>query len=161
MPMATRKIPPVSPPTTAPTTVPTNPPAPKTVARKKAVKATKPTKPVKPVKAPKPVAAPTAVKAPVVKSPVAAPKAKPKAKLVRDSFTIPKSEYLLLDDIKQRAVRLARPTKKGEILRAGIAVLHAMGDEALLAALNAVPSLKTGRPNRVDPAAAQDEIGKA
>jgi hypothetical protein len=139
-------------------------PAAKGPARTKAVKAVKAVSAVKPTKAPKaakPVAASAHVESPGVVDTVAAPKPKPKAKLVRDSFTIPKSEYVLLDEIKQRATRLARPTKKGEILRAGIAVLHAMGDEALFAALNAVPSLKTGRPNRADPAPARDETGKA
>ena len=69
-----------------------------------------------------------------------------KAKLVRDSFTIPKSEYLVLAGLKDRAARLMRPTKKSEILRAGIAALQAMKDGSFLAALNDVPSLKTGRP---------------
>ncbi len=71
---------------------------------------------------------------------------KPKHKLVRDSFTIPKNEYALLDDLKQRATRLTRPAKKSEILRAGIAALNAMSDKAFMTALGSVPSLKTGRP---------------
>jgi hypothetical protein len=88
--------------------------------------------------------------------PAATPVAeKPKHKLVRDSFTIPKSEYQLLDALKLRAAALKRPTKKSEILRAGIAALNAMADKALLAALNSVPSLKTGRP-KADGIAAKD-----
>jgi len=71
---------------------------------------------------------------------------KPKHKLVRDSFTIPKGEYAVLGDLKQRAVRLSFPAKKSELLRAGIAALSAMSDKAFLAAVAAVPSLKTGRP---------------
>jgi hypothetical protein len=71
---------------------------------------------------------------------------KPKQKLVRDSFTIPKNEYALLAALKQRGVGLGHPVKKSELLRAGIAALQAMPDEALLLALRAVPSLKTGRP---------------
>ncbi|KQU75986.1 MULTISPECIES: hypothetical protein [unclassified Rhizobacter] len=71
---------------------------------------------------------------------------KPKHKLVRDSFTIPKSEYQLLDALKLRAAALKRPTKKSELLRAGIAALNAMADKPLLEALTKVPSLKTGRP---------------
>ncbi len=71
---------------------------------------------------------------------------KSKPKLVRDSFTIPKDEYALLMALKERSVALARPAKKGELLRAGIAALGAMSDKRLLAALDAVPSLKTGRP---------------
>lgn len=102
--------------------------------------------------APKP-AAKTAVKAP----PKAAPKpsVKPKAvkpvkvkkpKLVRDSFTIPKAEYTVLDELKQRAGKLTSPAKKSELLRAGIKALAAMSDVAFLTALKAVPTIKTGRP---------------
>ena len=69
-----------------------------------------------------------------------------KPKLVRDSFTIPKNEYQVLDALKQRALGLQRPVRKSELLRAGIQVLDAMGDKALLKALSAVPTLKTGRP---------------
>ncbi len=79
-----------------------------------------------------------------------APKAaKPKKpKLVRDSFTIPKDEYEVLTALKQRCAGLARPSKKSELLRAGIKALAVMGDKHLLAALQAVPSIKTGRPKQ-------------
>jgi hypothetical protein len=77
-----------------------------------------------------------------------------KTKLVRDSFTIPKSEYAVLEALKLRAATLARPSKKSEVLRAGIVVLTAMSDKAFVAALNAVPSLKTGRPKGTAPEAA-------
>ncbi len=79
--------------------------------------------------------------------------AKPKPKLVRDSFTIPKSEYAVLDALKLRAARLMRPTKKSEVLRAGIAALDAMSDRAFLKVLEGVPSLKTGRPKALAPPA--------
>lgn len=69
-----------------------------------------------------------------------------KPKLVRDSFTIPKAEYTVLESLKARATDLKRPTKKSEMLRAGIAALNAMPDKAFLAVLNSIPSLKTGRP---------------
>lgn len=78
----------------------------------------------------------------------AADEAAKKPKLVRDSFTIPKNEYTVLDTLKQRAIQLTQPAKKSEILRAGIRLLHALPDEAFLAALTAVPSLKTGRPKQ-------------
>ena len=77
--------------------------------------------------------------------------AEPKAgkpKLVRDSFTMPKAEYAAIDVLKQRAAKLARPAKKSELLRAGIKALSALGDKALLEALGAVPTIKTGRPNK-------------
>src|SRR5665647_2166630 len=53
-----------------------------------------------------------------------------KPKLVRDSFTIPKTEYAVLDDLKQRAGKLASAVKKSELLRAGIKALAAMSDGA-------------------------------
>ncbi|MDO8770778.1 MAG: hypothetical protein Q7K57_19130 [Burkholderiaceae bacterium] len=71
-----------------------------------------------------------------------------KIKLVRDSFTIPKPEYLVLDDLKLRAADLKHPIKKGELLRAGIKALAAMTDTQLQTALQAVPALKTGRPSK-------------
>lgn len=88
---------------------------------------------------------------PPVADPAPAPIAKPKQKLVRDSFTIPQSEYLVLESLKLRAATLARPAKKSELLRAGIGALNAMGDKAFLAALGRVPSLKTGRPKNTLP----------
>ena len=69
-----------------------------------------------------------------------------KPKLVRDSFTIPKSEYNVLDVLKLRAAKLGSPAKKSELLRAGIKALAAMADGAYLTALKAVPAVKTGRP---------------
>lgn len=71
-----------------------------------------------------------------------------KVKLVRDSFTIPKSEYLVLDDLKLRAAELKHPVKKGELLRAGIKALAAMTTTQFHSALQAVPALKTGRPSK-------------
>jgi len=69
-----------------------------------------------------------------------------KPKLVRDSFTIPKLEYLVMDELKQRATKLAFPIKKSELLRAGIKALAAMSDQAFITALKSVPAIKTGRP---------------
>ena len=69
-----------------------------------------------------------------------------KPKLVRDSFTIPKAEYVALDELKLRAAALVRPAKKSELLRAGIKILDSLSDAAYLAALAQVPTIKTGRP---------------
>lgn len=74
-----------------------------------------------------------------------------KPKLVRDSFTIPKTEYTVLESLKQRAAKLAHPVKKSETLRAGIKALAAMSDAAFMAALKAVPAIKTGRPSAEKP----------
>lgn len=69
-----------------------------------------------------------------------------KPKMIRDSFTIPKPEYQMIEELKLRATKLTRPVKKSELLRAGIKALAAMRDGAFLTALAAVPPIKTGRP---------------
>ena len=72
--------------------------------------------------------------------------AKPKPKLVRDSFTIPRDEYVVIEQLKLRAAKLGRISKKSELLRAGLKALAALADTPLLRALEVVPSVKTGRP---------------
>ena len=129
--MITRKT---APSKTTRVAVPAKAPAAKTSAPAPASKAV--SKPVK--------AAPTAKKAPALVEPL--PESKPK--LVRDSFTMPKAEYTVIEQLKRRALVLERPTKKSELLRAGIKALNALSDAALLAALQAVPIIKTGRPKR-------------
>ena len=69
-----------------------------------------------------------------------------KPKLVRDSFTIPKVEYVVLEALKLRAAKLTRSVKKSELLRAGIMALAGLSDAAFLSALEKVPAIKTGRP---------------
>lgn len=69
-----------------------------------------------------------------------------KAKMVRDSFTIPKAEYTVLGELKQRAMALSHPAKKGELIRAGIKALASMSDAGFLSAMAVVPAIKTGRP---------------
>lgn len=75
-----------------------------------------------------------------------------KPKLVRDSFTIPKSEFAAIDLLKTRAIALGTSVKKSELLRAGLMLLTGSNDAALKAALAAVPTLKTGRPAAPVPA---------
>ena len=83
--------------------------------------------------------------APAAEAPVKPAKAH-KPKLVRDSFTMPKDEYQVLDALKRRALGLEKQVRKSELLRAGIQALAAMNDRAFLKALGGVPTLKTGRP---------------
>jgi len=141
--------------TAAPATSATKPEITKVpVARKAAVKKVAPKQ--VPIAAPKAlviaVVAKPAIK-PLVKA-VALPRVdkKPlpakvkKERLVRDSFTIPKSEFAVLEELKQRSAVLARPVKKSELLRAGIKLLASSSNDALLSALAKVPTIKTGRP---------------
>ncbi|MET0349372.1 MAG: hypothetical protein ABW067_06270 [Rhizobacter sp.] len=118
------------------------------VAKKPPAPAVKPVPPARKAAPAKPVASKKAVAA---KKPVAAPapeKApKPaKQKLVRDSFTMPSSDFALIDSLKERALGFRRPTKKSELLRAGLQALAALTDAQLQAALGRLEPLKTGRP---------------
>ena len=72
-----------------------------------------------------------------------------KVKVVRDSFTIPKTEYAQIAAMKKRAVDLGLETKKSELIRAGLALLASTSEAAFRKALGNVPTLKTGRPGKV------------
>ena len=111
----------------------------------------------------RPASKTAAKKTPVIRSEAkAAPAVKPapaapppvnealveKVELVRDSFTMPKLEYDVLATLKARLIKLQRPTKKGELLRAGVAALAAMSDADLHVAVARVPNLKIGRPKK-------------
>lgn len=132
-------------------------PARKPAAKRPAVaKKTAPVRAVAAKKVAKPLAAPATASA----KPAAAPKAASavagaskivkdkKPKMVRDSVTIPKAEYMVLDAMKQRAAQLKVTVKKTELIRAGMKHLATLSDTVFLAAIAAVPSLKTGRPSK-------------
>jgi hypothetical protein len=69
-----------------------------------------------------------------------------KEKVVRDSFTMPKSDYEKIAALKQKCLDAGVSVKKGEILRAGLLLLEASPSKRLLAAISAVETVKTGRP---------------
>lgn len=69
-----------------------------------------------------------------------------KDKLVRDSFTLPREDFELIAVLKDRALDFKRPTKKSELLRAGLQVLAGMDQAGLRASLEALRPLKAGRP---------------
>jgi hypothetical protein len=83
-----------------------------------------------------------------------------KPKLVRDSFTIPKTEFAAIDTLKNRAIALGTSVKKSELLRAGLMVLQGLNDIAYKAALAAVPTLKTGRPTAAEKKPAAKPVAK-
>jgi hypothetical protein len=118
----------------------------KTAAKTAPKAATKPAAKA-PAKAPTQAAAKKATK-PVAKAAADKPAKEKKIKMVRDSFTIPKLEFVVLEELKLRAAKLSAPVKKTELIRAGIKALAAMPDAGFLSAVRAVPSLKTGRPSK-------------
>lgn len=61
--------------------------------------------------------------------------ARDEARPRKDTFRMPPAEFDRLRALKQRARALGRPAKKSELLRAGLQLLAAGDDAALLAAL--------------------------
>ena len=71
-----------------------------------------------------------------------------RVKLVRDSFTMPREDFDLIADLKARALEFKRPTKKSELLRAGLQQLAALSESQLRSALVALRPLQAGRPKK-------------
>lgn len=71
-----------------------------------------------------------------------------KQKLVRDSFTMPTPDFNLIHALKERALGFRRPTKKSELLRAGLHALSTLTDAQLRTALDGLTPLKSGRPKK-------------
>jgi hypothetical protein len=125
-------------------------------APKLAVKAKPAGKPKAAVKA-KPAAAPKAERQKRAAAAEAAPvsataeeksKRVKKEKVVRDSFTMPKSDYAKIAALKEKCLEAGVSVKKSELLRAGLLLLESAPSKRLLAAVSAVETVKTGRPAR-------------
>jgi hypothetical protein len=95
-----------------------------------------------PAKAPK---KPAASAAPVDGADPMREKAR-KAKLVRDSFTMPEHEYEQLGQVKRACLKAGFEVKKSELLRIGVALISQMDLATLQNVLASLPQLKTGRP---------------
>jgi hypothetical protein len=120
--------------------------APKPAAKKVVAKPLAPSAPPQKAATPKRQKPATKAAEKSAPKPAAKPPKVKKQKMVRDSFTMPKAEFAVIETLKERAAAMKVPTKKTEMIRAGIKALAAMSDASFLAAVRAVPNLKTGRP---------------
>jgi hypothetical protein len=103
-------------------------------------------KPTPKPKVAKPVAARKTVKKP--SAPKKVVKKQTKQKVVRDSFTMPENEYLVLSEIKKKCLAGGIDVKKSELLRAGLQSLAGMSQAALKKQLSKLAEIKIGRPAR-------------
>jgi len=71
-----------------------------------------------------------------------------KENVVRDSFTMPKSDYDKIAALKLKCADNDVAVKKSELLRAGLLILATATTEQLIAAVGAVETVKTGRPEK-------------
>lgn len=72
-----------------------------------------------------------------------------KVKMVRDSFTMPESDYAKLAELKKKCLEAGVHVKKSELLRAGLLSLSELTDASLIKAIGQVEIIKTGRPAKV------------
>jgi hypothetical protein len=114
-----------------------------TATRKLAPRKTAPRKAAAAKPAPLMKTAPTA-------KPAAQKAAKPvkakKVKLVRDRFTMPKTEYAVIALLKKRCLGVGVSAKKSEILRAAVAGLAKLSDASVATAIRNLQVIKAGRP---------------
>jgi len=68
---------------------------------------------------------------------------------VRDSFTMPESEYAVLGQVKKACLKNGVEVKKSELLRIGVALISRLDMATLKQVLASLPQLKTGRPKKV------------
>ncbi len=78
---------------------------------------------------------------------IAKKKKSPKKKVIRDSFSFPEHDYLKITELKKTCLSEGIHIKKGELLRAGLLLLSKLSIEELIAAVEQVEKVKTGRPN--------------
>ena len=76
--------------------------------------------------------------------------AKPKLKLkvIRDSFTMPQSDYAKIAVLKQALMKSGIQVKKSELLRAGLLELEKLSLAQLKKSVSQVEQIKTGRPKK-------------
>ena len=120
--------------------------APKEKAADASVAAAEKPKRAKKETAKKVVAKTDVAKKEVAKKEVAKKEVAKKEKVVRDSFTMPKSDYAKIAVLKQKCLEVGISVKKSEVLRAGLLLLEGATSQRLLAAISAVETVKTGRP---------------
>lgn len=71
-----------------------------------------------------------------------------KVKVVRDSFTMPQTDYDLIAALKQKTLTAGLHVKKSELLRVGLQTLSKLSAAQLKRAISGLEKIKTGRPKK-------------
>ncbi len=81
-------------------------------------------------------------------TPKKAEKKHSKQKTIRDSFTMPENEYLIIADLKKKLLAGGVAVKKSDLLRAGLQSLAGMSQAVLKKQLSKLAEIKIGRPTK-------------
>jgi hypothetical protein len=118
----------------------------RTPAQTPEARAPRPTAPAAPKRAPRSATGKATAPAPVPAAVKTDKAVKARPRLVRDSFTMPETDFALIAALKTRALVARRAAKKSELLRAGLHALAALDAKTLVVALDQLEPVKTGRP---------------
>lgn len=80
--------------------------------------------------------------------PAETPEKARRAKLIRDSFTMPESEYEVLAQVKKACLKSGVEVKKSQLLRIGLVLLSKTEVPALKKLIAGLAPLKAGRPKK-------------
>ena len=72
-----------------------------------------------------------------------------KINVVRDTFTLPESDYNLINICKTKLLENKISATKSEIIRAGLILLNKLTDEELVSSYKLVNKIKIGRPKNI------------
>ena len=75
-------------------------------------------------------------------------KPKKQKRVIRDSFTLPVDDYQLITTIRERCLDSRVTINKSEVIRAGLHALNEMSETELLAVVDSLTKIKTGRPGK-------------
>lgn len=75
-------------------------------------------------------------------------KSKSKEKIVRDSFSMPQSDFKKIAELKQACLKAGVHVKKSELLRAGLQALGKLSAAQLKRAITQLGQTKTVRPKK-------------
>lgn len=71
-----------------------------------------------------------------------------KVKMIRDSFSMPKNDYVKIGELKELCLKTGMQVKKSELLRAGLHALGKLSAAQLKAALSGLEKIESGKPKK-------------
>lgn len=72
-----------------------------------------------------------------------------KINVIRDTFTLPESDYRLISICKTKLLENKISATKSEVIRAGLIILSKLTEEELINAYKLVSKIKIGRPKNI------------
>jgi len=65
--------------------------------------------------------------------------------VIRDTFSMPRDDHTLIEQLRVRAAKEGRNTNKSEVIRAGLRALESISSDELITLLDRLERIKPGR----------------